>query len=197
MSEPNLPSFEEVLEQVFSGIENEDVEVFYQYFDQLRSRVRSKLISKARTAVGESAILHSALLSMFADVRALRIPLTDVDADGRPMLWPLLLKYIERHCNKWNSYYRAAKVKQEFPIGPSTDSSMGYDPAAKEAGLDEEEILRICEQLNAQLTQEEQAVFEDWVQGKTIEESAQHIDCSESKISYLRKRVRDKMLEQR
>lgn len=195
MNDPNFPTLDDVLDQALSGIENEDVEVFYQYFDQLRSRVRSKLIVKARTAVGESAILHSALLSMFADVRALRIPLTDVDGDGRPMLWPLLLKYIERHCNKWNSYYRAAKVKQEFPIGPSSDSSFGYDPAARDAGLDEEEILGLCEQLNSKMTKDEQAVFEDWIQGKTIEESAKRIDCSESKISYLRKRVRDRMLE--
>lgn len=195
MSEPDLPSLDVVLEQALSGVNNDDVEVFYQYFDQLRNRVRSKLIVKARTAVGESAILHSALLSMFVDVKTLRIPLTELDSDGRPMLWPLLLKYIERHCNKWNSYYRATKVKQEFPIGPGTDSVAGYDPAAREAGIDEEEVLDICERLNANLAEDERAAFEDWVQGKTIEESAKRIGCSESKISYLRKRVRDKMLE--
>jgi hypothetical protein len=125
MSEPNSPSLDKVLEQVLSGVENDDVLVFYQYFDQLRSRVRSKLIAKARASVGESAVLHSALLSMFVDVSSLKIPLNELDSDGRPMLWPLLLKYIERHCNKWNSYYRAKKIKQEFPIGPGTDSMAG------------------------------------------------------------------------
>jgi hypothetical protein len=90
----DTPALEDMLRSALSGIDDEDVRRFYSYFDELKNLARSLLRRKARAFPGESAVAQSALLSMLAEVPVHQIPLTDVDEEGYPALWPLLLKYI-------------------------------------------------------------------------------------------------------
>jgi hypothetical protein len=113
----DTPALEDVLRNALSGLDDDDVRIFYRYFEELKRLARSLLRRKARAFPGESAVAQSALLSLLADASFHQIPLTDVDEEGYPALWPLLLKYIERHCNKWNKYYRAKKRQgKEVPL---------------------------------------------------------------------------------
>src|SRR5881392_852383 len=109
MSDP--PPFDETLRHALARLDDDDVRIFYDYFDELKAQVRKYLGSKAKTMPGTSGIAQSALLSMFCDLAIHKVPLSDVDEYGYPMLWPMLLKYVERHCNKWKAYYRASKRK--------------------------------------------------------------------------------------
>ncbi|MCI0407976.1 MAG: hypothetical protein L0191_05320, partial [Acidobacteria bacterium] len=81
-----IPAFDDVLRQALSGIDNDDVRVFYTYFEELKEHVRRHLRGKARFMPGSSAVAQSALLSMFCDLALQQIPLSDVDEHGYPML---------------------------------------------------------------------------------------------------------------
>jgi hypothetical protein len=99
------PALEEMLRRVFHGIKDDkdaDLAVFHEYFDYLRGQVRKYLSCQARVMPGESAVVQSALFSMFCDLAFEQI--TEEDEHGYPMLWPLLLKYFERHGDKWKKY---------------------------------------------------------------------------------------------
>ena len=183
-----VPSFDHVLDQALAAQRNDDVRIFYEYFEVLKGKVRAKATSKVKAAVGESAVVQSALFSLFEDVRHAGLPLDDRDHLGRPALWPLLLRHIERHCDKWNKYYR---VRNERGFGGS-DSQAGFDPADPRGdALTEGDVRGVCDELAARMTAQESAVFGSWVAGHTLEESAAAVGCSEAKVSYLRKRIRD------
>jgi hypothetical protein len=125
----DTPAMEDVLRSALSGIDDDDVRLFYSYFAELKHLAQSLLRRKARAFPGESAVAHSALLSMLADVPVQQIPLTDSDEEGYPALWPLLLRYVERHCNKWNKYYRAKKRQgKEVALGTHGESQPAVDP---------------------------------------------------------------------
>src|SRR5262249_56427658 len=128
MADP--PTFDDVLRQALAGLDNEDVRIFYDYFEDLKRRVRGHLSRPAAVVPGDSAVAQSALLSMFCDLAIQQIPLGDVDEYGCPMLWPLLLKYLERHCDKWNKYYLALKRNapvQSLEVGRA-EGAPGIDP---------------------------------------------------------------------
>src|SRR5262249_23149231 len=146
---------------------------FYDYFDELRAQVRrclgGHLGRKAGVFPGETAIGVSALLSLFCDVAAQNVPLSDVDEYGYPMLWPLLLKYVERHCNKWNAYYRTAKRG-------AAETSLDADPVDYRADAGESALAEACEALYARLTEAEQKVLEGRLRGETLKEIARGIN---------------------
>jgi hypothetical protein len=109
MADP--PTFDESLRQALARQDNEDVRIFYDYFEDLKWQARRHLNRKAAAMPGASAVAQSALLSLFCDLALQQVLLSDVDEYGYPMLWPLMLKYLERHCDKWNKYYLAKKRK--------------------------------------------------------------------------------------
>jgi hypothetical protein len=80
--------------QALDGLDNDDVRLFYRYFEELKWQVRKYLSGKARNMAGTTAVAESALMGLFCDVAIQSIPLADVDEYGYPMLWPLLLKYV-------------------------------------------------------------------------------------------------------
>src|SRR5262245_39115585 len=113
----DAPSLDDMLRGALARVDDEDVRLFYRYFDELKQHVRRYLSGKARQFPGESHIAQSALFSLFCDLAVVQVPLQDTDEYGYPMLWPLLLKYIERHCDKWKKYYRAKKRRAaEVPL---------------------------------------------------------------------------------
>jgi DNA-directed RNA polymerase specialized sigma24 family protein len=186
----SVPPFDTVLDQALAGQQNDDVRIFYEYFDALKGKVRAKATKKVKAAVGESAVVQSAIFSLFEDIRIAGIPMNERDDAGRPMLWPLLLRYLERHCDKWNKYY---KIRAEQGFG-GTESQAGFDPVDPQGDvLSEASVVAICESLAASMTAQEVAVFESWVDGHTLEQSAAEVGCSEAKVSYLRKRIRDSL----
>jgi DNA-directed RNA polymerase specialized sigma24 family protein len=185
------PTFDEVVKQAVQGLDNDDVRLFLTYFEELKQHVRCHLGRKARVVPGDSAIVQSALLSMLCDV-AQKIPLGDVDEYGYPALWPLLLRYLERHCNKWNAWYKAQKRDgHQVSLGQAGgDEATALELA--DSGSDEVSEARvgaICEELVQQLTEEERVVFDRWCQGHTLAGTAAELNCSESKVSYVRERI--------
>jgi hypothetical protein len=179
------PSFDETLRQALAGLNNDDVAIFYAYFDELKAQIRRCLgHSKAAEMPGSSAIAHSALLSMFCDLAIQKIPLADVDEYGCPMLWPLLLRYIERHCNKWKAWYRAIK-RQGVQISLTIDPTDHRAPASEESAFAD-----VCEKLYARLSAEEQAVLEGRLRDESLEEIAKRIGRSESTVSNRLLRIR-------
>jgi hypothetical protein len=183
---------EDVLARAFDGVDDEDVRLFYEYFEELKSHVRKHLSQKAKVLPGESAVAQSALLSLFCDATLARVPLTDIDEYGYPALWPLLLKYVERHCNKWNKYYRAKKRKGvEVSLSSDDSSAPGIDPPDHRSAADDEEVVgATLEALYAKLTPRQRRVADLTALGHTLKEIATALDCSESLVSLEKKAIR-------
>jgi hypothetical protein len=125
-----------------------------------------------------------ALLSLFGDLALQQIPLAEVDDSGYPMLWPLLLEYVERHCNKWKAYYRAKRRQ-------GTEVELAAEPADHRACAGEESaFVAACEALYARLSPEERAVLEGRLQDQTLEQIARRIGRSETTVSTRLARIR-------
>jgi DNA-directed RNA polymerase specialized sigma24 family protein len=193
------PPFNETLRQALAGVDNEDVRIFYAYFEDLKRQARRHLGRKAATHPGESAVVQSALLSLLCDLALQGIPLADVDEYGYPMLWPLMLQYLERHCDKWNKYYLAKKRQGvEIPLasGSTATGEGGLDLADYREGVEEEQgYVSACAELYAQLSEEERVVLEGRLQDKSLEEIAAQIGRAASTVSNRLKRIRT-LLEQ-
>jgi DNA-binding CsgD family transcriptional regulator len=187
----DAPPVEEMLRRALADVDD-DVRLFFAYFEELKDHVRKYLGRKARQSPGESAVAQSALLSLFCDVALQGIPLSDVDEFGYPALWPLLLKYIERHCNKWNKYYRAKKRRGlEVSLAAGDSSRLGIDPPDHREQADEEAAVGAAlETLYARLTPRQQSVADLTATGHTLEAIARQLDCSESLVSLEKKTIR-------
>jgi hypothetical protein len=180
----DTPPFEDTLRNALAGLDHEDVRLFYDYIEELKSQVRKYLSGKARTLPGTSAVAQSALLSLICDLAIQKIPLADVDEHGYPMVWPLLLKYVERHCNKWNAYYRARKRQ-------GTQTALAAEPADYRAAPGEEAaFVAACEELYGQLSPEERAVLEGRLKDESLEQIAQRIGRAESTVGNRLNRIR-------
>lgn len=178
------PAFEATLRSVLAGVNDDDVRIFYAYVEELKREVRKLLRHKPAVAPGESAVAHSALLSLVCDLAVQQIPLSDVDEYGYPMLWPLLLSYVERHCNKWNAYYRAKKRQ-------GTEISMATDPLDYRASPDQEMGFdSACEALYAKLSAEERTVLEGRLADESLEQIATRLGRSASTVSNRLNRIR-------
>jgi RNA polymerase sigma factor (sigma-70 family) len=188
----DTPPFDEALRQALAGLDNEDVRIFYDYFEDLKRQARRHLGRRAATVPGSSAVAQSALLSLFCDLAVQQVPLADVDEHGYPMLWPLVLRYVERHCDKWNKYYLAKKRKgAEVSLGAGGADGDRLDPADhREAAEDEAKFVAACEALSDRLSEEERAVLEGRLRDETLEQIAARIGRSESTVSNRLSRIR-------
>jgi RNA polymerase sigma factor (sigma-70 family) len=193
---PDAPPLDDLLRNVFAKVDSDDVRLFYDYFEELKGHVRKCLSGKARLVPGESHIAHSALFSLFCDAALHQVPLQDVDEHGYPMLWPLLLKYLERHCEKWKKYYRAKKrAGTEIPLAASDPDRCGIDPPDHRGPADDERAVGdALAALYEKLTPRQRRVADLSAQGCTLEEIADEIGCSESLVSLEKKAIR-KLLE--
>jgi DNA-directed RNA polymerase specialized sigma24 family protein len=181
----DTPPFEDILQQALQGLDNEDVRLFYEYFEDLKRKAARGLTGKARVMPGASAVAASALLSLLCDLAALKIPLNDVDDQGRPAVWPLILKYVERHCDKWNKWHEAKMRKGvELSLRGATDGSRTIDPEDYRAPAgDEEAFAAALERLCERLSEEERRVLEARLAGKSLAEIALLIGRSENTVS--------------
>jgi RNA polymerase sigma factor (sigma-70 family) len=188
----DTPPFDEALRRALAGLDSEDVRIFYDYFEDLKRQARRHLGRMAAAMPGSSAVAQSALLSLFCDLALQQIPLSDVDEHGYPMLWPLVLKYVERHCDKWNKYYLAKKRKgAEVSLGAGGADGGGLDPADhREAAEDEAKFVAACEALSDRLSAEERTVLEGRLRDETLEQIADRIGRSESTVSNRLSRIR-------
>ena len=128
---------------------------------------------------------------MFCDAALQQIPLQEVDEEGLPMLWPMLLKYIERHCEKWKKYYRAKKRKGA-EVGLASPNRAGgvFDVADHRSGDDEETVGKALAELYGKLTPRQRRVADLSAEGRTLEEIAAEVGCSESLVSLEKKAIR-------
>jgi DNA-binding CsgD family transcriptional regulator len=186
------PSIDAMLRNVFEKVENEDVQLFYAYFDELKGHVHKYLGRKAKLYPGVSHVAQSALFSLFCDLALQKVPLSDVDEYGYPMLWPLLLKYLERHCDKWKKYYRAKKRKgAEVSLATDEQSGLKIDPADyRGPANDEETVGAALAALYEKLTPRQRQVADLSAQGRTLEEIASELSCSASLVSLEKKAIR-------
>ncbi len=107
------------------------------------------------------------------------------------MLWPLLLKYIERHCEKWKKYYRAKKRRgPEVPLASGDPDRAGVDPADHRGSDDESAVGAALAELYERLTPRQRRVADLSAQGRTLEEIAAELGCSESLVSLEKKAIR-------
>jgi DNA-directed RNA polymerase specialized sigma24 family protein len=134
---------------------------------------------------GASAVAASALLSFLCDLAVLNIPLNDVDDQGRPALWPLLLKYVERHSDKWNKWHNTAGRKGfEVSLHGAVDGGHTIDPQDYRAPAGDEEAFEAAlERLCERLSDEERRVLEARLAGKSLAEIALLIERSENTVS--------------
>jgi hypothetical protein len=188
----DIPSIDNILKSVFAGVDNDDVQVFYHYFEELKGHVRKYLGAKARMFPGESHVAQSALVSLFCDLAIQKVPLSDVDEHGYPMLWPLLLKYIERHCEKWKKYYRAKKRRGvEVGLSGEDPERPGFEPEDHRAGAEDEEAVGLAlAALYEKLTPRQRRVADLTAQDRTLEQIAAELGCSESLVSLEKKAIR-------
>ncbi|MFO0842521.1 MAG: ECF-type sigma factor [Gemmataceae bacterium] len=181
----DVPRIDDVLQGAFARLDSEDVRLFYDYFEELKRHVRRYLGGKARLYPGETHVAQSALFSLFCDLAVQEVPLEDVDADGYPMVWPLLLKYIERHCDKWKKYYRARKR-----AGTVVPLSVGDPPDHRASAGEEGSVGEALEALYQRLTPRQRRVADLSAAGRTLEEIAAELGCSESLVSLEKKAIR-------
>jgi hypothetical protein len=189
---PDAPLLDDMLRGVFARTDDDDVRLFYAYFDELKDHVRRYLHGKARQFPGTSHVAQSALFSLFCDVMLHKVPLQDVDEHGYPMLWPLLLKYIERHCEKWKKYYRAKKrCGAEVSLAPADADGPGLDPADHRAPAGDEEVVGAAlAELYQRLTPRQRQIADLSAQGRTLAETAAALGCSQSLVSLEKKAIR-------
>ncbi len=186
------PSIDDMLRRAFDRVDDDDVALFYAYLSELKQHVRRHLNRNVRSFPGESGIAQSALFSFFRDAAEQNVPLQDVDEDGYPMLWPLLLKYLERHCEKWKKYFRA---KKRSGIVVSADSA-GIDGATfdmvdhRTPAPDEESIESALVALSARMTERQRQIANLTAAGRTLEQIATEVGCSESLVSLEKKSIR-------
>jgi hypothetical protein len=192
----NTPPFDEVLQQALHDLDNEDVRLFYDYFEDLKGRAGRALSGKARLMPGASAVAASALLSLLCDLAVLKIPLSDVDDQGRPALWPLLLRYVDRHCDKWNKWHQA-KMREGAKVSlHGADAGRTIDPEDYRAAADDEgQFAAALERLCAQLSEEERRVLEARLAGKSLAEIALLIERSENTVSNRLAHIREVLRE--
>ena len=189
MTDP--PSLDEMLRGAFARANDDNIQIFYAYFEELKQHVRRYLSRKSRLFPGESHVAQSAMFSLFCDLAVQDIPLQDVDEHGYPMLWPLLLKYVERHCEKWKKYYRAKKRSVPVvPLSASGPENFTFDLPDHRGVDDEDAVGEALANLYARLTPRQQRVADHSAQGKTLEEIATEIGCSESLVSLEKKAIR-------
>jgi DNA-binding CsgD family transcriptional regulator len=178
----------EMLRRDLSRVKDDDVRLFFDYFEELKLQVGKYLRGKARIFPGDSAVAESALFSLFCNATLAGLSLAEVDEEGYPALWPLLLLYIERHCNKWNKYYRAKK-RQAIEVPLIADRAI--DPPDYRAPNDDEAAVGAAlEALYVRLTPRQRCVADLTVAGKTLEQIAQDLGCSESLVSLEKKAIR-------
>jgi hypothetical protein len=184
-----VPDLDQTMRDAFAGIDNEDVRLFYQYIEELKHEVRRRLSHKVKLFPGSSAIAQSALASMILDLIPQKIPLSEVDEYGYPMLWPLLLKYVERHCDKWKKYHqtkgRTGRVVSTEAVGDLAD-----ERARPEAETD---FLCLCEGFVQQLDLLDQCILQGRLEDKTLAEIAAHCKCSDTTVSNRLKSIRRKL----
>jgi DNA-binding CsgD family transcriptional regulator len=183
----DVPTIDDMLRATLARVEDDDVRLFYRYFDELKGHVRKYLSGKARLYPGESHIAQSAMFSLFCDLAVSQIPLEDTDEYGYPMLWPLLLKYLERHCDKWKKYYRAGKRRgtEVSLAGPGLDP-----PDHRGSPGDEDAVGAALAALYGQLTPRQRRIADLSAQGRTLQETAAALGCSESLVSLEKKAIR-------
>jgi DNA-binding CsgD family transcriptional regulator len=189
----DTPPFDDVLQQALEGLDNEDVRFFYEFVDDLKHTAARSLGGKARVMPGASAVAASALWSLLCDLAILKISLCDVDDQGRPALWPLMLKYVERHCDKWNKWHQA-KMRQgvEVSLHGNVDGSRTIDPEDHRAPADDDErFAAALERLYAQLSDEERQVLGARLAGKSLAEIALLIGRAENTVSNRLARIRE------
>ncbi len=185
----DAPPLDETLRQAFAGIDNDDVRLFYEYLDELKQEVRRRLPREAQAFPGSSAIAQSALGSMLADLAWHRIPLSDTDEFGYPMLWPLLLKYVERHCNKWRAYYRTKKRSgQAVPL-----QAVGELRDHRESATSEEDFISLCTAFFDKLDPLDQRICQGRLENKSLAEIAAEVGYSDTTVSKRLRRIRDKL----
>jgi DNA-binding CsgD family transcriptional regulator len=183
----DIPSIDQVLKRALARVDDQDVRLFYAYFDELKEHVRRYLRGRGRLYPGESHVAQSALVSMFCDLAVQDIPLQEVDEYGYPMLWPLLLKYLDRHCEKWKKYHRAKKRSGgQVALGELP----GFEPADRRGQSDEEAVAAALTALYEKLTPRQRLVADLSAQGRTLEEIAQELGCSDSLVSIEKKAIR-------
>src|SRR5262245_10729699 len=181
----DTPPFDEVLQQALQGLDKEDVRLSYESCVALKRWAAQALSGKARRFPGASGVAASALLSLLCDLAVLKVPLSDVDDQGRPAVWPLLLQYVERHCDKWNKWHQA-KMRRgaEVSLHGAADAGRTIDPEDYRAPADDEgEFAAALERLCAQLSEEERRVLEARLAGKSLAEIALLIERSENTVS--------------
>ena len=188
----DAPSLDDMLRRVLGQVNDDDVRLFYEFFDELKAHVRRYLGYRARKFPGSSAVAQSALFSLFCDLALQQVCLSDVDEHGYPALWPLLLKYLERHCHKWNKYYRARKRKaREVSLAAGGPGRPAIDPPDHRAPAgDEGEVGAALEALYAKLTPRQRRVAERTAGGHTLAEVAAELGCSQSLVSLEKKTIR-------
>lgn len=185
-----VPTFDDVLRQALAGVRNDDVAVFLAYFEELKQYARRQLRGNAAMLPGASAVVQSALLSLLGDVSVQQVPLADVDEFGYPMLWPLLLRYIERHCDKWNKFY-LAKKRRGTVVSLTTAQSAALDPPdPRWAEPNESALTGALEALLARLDADDRRLLEGRLEGRTLAELEKEFGRSQSTLSYRLKRIR-------
>jgi len=112
------------------------------------------------------------------------------------MLWPLLLRYIERHCDKWNKRYQtkkwgACEVRSEVERVRTPAGVPGSPPTRMGRGTARTDLQRLLDSLSP----EEVVVFECWKDQQSLAATALKLGCCEAKVSYLRKAIRERLEE--
>jgi RNA polymerase sigma factor (sigma-70 family) len=161
--------------------------------EDLKQIARAVLRREARALAAPSDVIQSALLSVLDHAALQQIALAEVDEEGHPALWPLLVSYVERHCRKWNKRWQrqVQRMGRKVPLDAGDESRRPIDPAARGPSPEEEtEIKDALEALDRKLTPRQRQVAALSAEGMSLEQIAAKLGCSESTVSNEKKAIR-------
>jgi hypothetical protein len=193
----DTPSRTETSPRSFAGLDNEDAGVYLARFEELKRQARKHLGRKAQVSPGATGVAASALGSLIRDLEFNQIPLSDVDKYGYPMLWPLLLKYVERHCDNANKLYRAKKRNAaEVPLGPGADGERGIEPVDHRPSPEDQVVAKdLIERLCERLTPLDNEVLRGRLQVETLTQIAARANRSAAWVSSCLVHIRNVLQE--
>jgi RNA polymerase sigma-70 factor, ECF subfamily len=186
-------SFAELMGRLRGGDQDAAAAVFRRYAERLIGLARSNLDPRTRAKVDPEDVVQSAYRSFFTRHDAGRYDVSSWDN-----LWSLLTVITVRKCLNQIARFRAdcrdVAAEVAMDAQPQAGNVLGAvinrDPTASEAAV----LIETVEQLMSERNSVDRTMIELSLQGYSVQEISEKVDCSERTVRRLRERVRDELV---
>jgi RNA polymerase sigma-70 factor (ECF subfamily) len=188
-------SFDELMTRLRSGDESVATEVFHRFARRLIGLARRKLDLLPAAKVDPESVVQSAFRSFFV-----RNAEGQFDLDDWGSLWSLLAQITLRKCGHKIEYFHADRRNFQREAAPPTvsagsdDSIHACEAIARDPTPDEAAILsETVEQMLQGLKERERDIVLLKLQGFSMIEISEKVECSERTVERVLKRIRERL----